>query len=71
MYTTALIVQAGEHRICLYYAGRKHAGKNLEALLAKREPQRGKPLVMSDALASNSAAEDRLIRCHCLAHGKT
>jgi len=62
MYTTALIVQVGEHRICLYYAGRKHAGENLEALLAKREPQRGKPLVMSDALASNSAAEDRLIR---------
>ncbi len=70
MYTTALIVQVGEHRICLYYAGRKHAGENLEALLAKREPQRGKPLVMSDALASNSAAEDRLIRCHCLAHGR-
>jgi transposase len=70
MQTTALVVQVGEHRICLYYAGRKHAGENLEALLAKREPHRGKPLVMSDALASNSAAEDRLIRCHCLAHGR-
>jgi transposase len=70
MYTTALIVEVGEHRICLYYAGRKHAGENLEALLAKREPQRAKPLVMSDALASNSAQEERLIRCHCLAHGR-
>jgi transposase len=70
MYTTALIVQVGERRICLYYTGRQHAGENLEALLAKREPQREKPLVMSDALSSNNAAETQLIRCHCLAHGR-
>jgi transposase len=70
MQTTALIVQVGERRICLYYMGRQHAGENLEALLAKREPQRGKPLVMSDALRSNNAEETSLIRCHCLAHGR-
>jgi hypothetical protein len=70
MYTTGLIVQVGEHRICLYYAGRQHAGENLTALLQKREAERAKPLVMSDALASNSAAEQTLIRCHCLAHGR-
>jgi transposase len=63
-------VQVGERRICLYYTGRRHAGENLEALLAQREPQRSKPLVMSDALASNSAEESSLIRCHCLAHGR-
>jgi transposase len=70
MQTTALIVQVGERRICLYYTGRRHAGENLEALLTKREPERGKPLVMSDALSSNNAEEDGLIRCHCLAHGR-
>jgi hypothetical protein len=70
MYTTALIVQVGERRICLYYTGRQHAGENLDALLAHREPQREKPLVMSDALSSNTAAEAQLIRCHCLAHGR-
>jgi len=42
----------------------------LAALLRKREPDRGKPLVMSDALSSNNAEEDALIRCHCLAHGR-
>jgi len=68
--TTALIVQVGEHRICLYYTGRRHAGENLGALLTKREPGRDKPLVMSDALSSNKAGEDDLIRCHCLAHGR-
>jgi hypothetical protein len=70
MYTTALIVQVGERRICLYYTGRQHAGENLEALLAKRESQWGNPLVMSDAVSSNKAAEAQLIRCHCLAHGR-
>jgi transposase len=70
MYTTALIVQVGERRICLYYTGRQHAGENLDALLAKREPQREKPLVRSDALSSNNAEETHLIRCHCLAHGR-
>jgi transposase len=70
MQTTALIVHVGKRRICLYYTGRRHAGENLERLLAQRAPERGKPLVMSDALSSNNATEDALIRCHCLAHGR-
>jgi transposase len=70
MYTTGLVVQVGEQTICLYYAGRHHAGENLTALLSKREAGRDKPLVMSDALASNAAEEHGLIRCHCLAHGQ-
>jgi transposase len=70
MYTTGLVVQQDEHTICLYFAGRAHAGENLEALLTLREAGRDKPLVMSDALASNTAEEGALIRCHCLAHGR-
>jgi transposase len=70
MQTTVLIVQVGERRICLYYTGRRHAGENLAVLLTKREPDHDKPVVMSDALPSNNAQEDALIRCHCLAHGR-
>jgi len=70
MYTTALVVRSGERTIYLYYCGRAHAGENLEALLAQREADRGKPLVMSDALTSNEADETTLIRCHCLAHSR-
>ena len=70
MYTTAFVVKVGERTICLYYCGRAHAGENLAALLTKREADRGKPLVMSDALTSNDADETTLIRCHCLAHGR-
>jgi transposase len=70
MYTTALVVKVGEQMICLYYSGRAHAGENLKALLAQRQGDLSKPLVMSDALLSNEAEETTLIRCHCLAHGR-
>lgn len=70
MYTTALVVKVGEHTICLYYSGRSHAGENLKALLQKRQAGQDKPVVMSDALSRNEADEGRLIRCHCLAHGR-
>jgi hypothetical protein len=65
MYTTALVVQQSAQTICLYFAGRAHAGENLEALLTRREADRGKPIVMSDALVANDADEAALIRCHC------
>jgi transposase len=70
MYTTALVVKVGEQTICLYYSGRAHAGENLKALLAQRQVDLSKPLVMSDALLSNEVEETTLIRCHCLAHGR-
>jgi transposase len=71
MHTTALVVQQSAQTICLYFAGRAHAGENLEALLTRREADRGRPLVMSDALANNAVDDEgALIRCHCLAHGR-
>ena len=70
MYTTAFVVKVGERTMCLYDGGRAHAGEHLAALLTKREADRGKPLVMSDARTRNAADETTLIRCHCLAHGR-
>ena len=71
MHTTALAVQVGEHTAILYYSSRRHAGENLQGLLDKRTAGLDKPLAMSDALSSNEVAdESRLIRCHCLAHGR-
>lgn len=71
MHTTALVVKIGEHTAILYYSSRRHAGENLQGLLDQREAGLAKPLAMSDALSSNEVAdESRLIRCHCLAHGR-
>jgi hypothetical protein len=70
MSTTALVAQQGAQTICLYFAGRAHAGENLAALLMQRAEDQGKPLVMSDAFAVNDADEAALMRCHCLGHGR-
>src|SRR5262249_41496763 len=71
MPTTALVVKVGEHTAILYYSSRRHAGENLQGLLDKRAAGLDKPLAMSDALPSNEVAdESKLIRCHCLAHGR-
>jgi transposase len=71
MHTTALVVKVGGHTAMLYDSSRRHAGENLQELLAKRETGLDKPLAMSDALASNEVANDAaVIRCHCLAHGR-
>jgi len=71
MFTTGLVVKVEERVICLYRSGRAHAGDNLTALLARREADQEKPIVMSDALAANQRDDDdTLIRCHCLAHGR-
>jgi len=71
MHPTAWVVQVGEHTAILYSSSRCHAGENLQGLLDKREAGRDKPLAMSDALASHEVADaSRLIRCHCLAHGR-
>ena len=70
MYTTAIVAEDGEHTIVLYFSGRAHAGENLSKVLAQREPGLPKPIVMSDALAANTLAEEaNVIRCYCLAHG--
>jgi hypothetical protein len=70
MFTTALVVKVGERTMCLYYCGRAHAGENLAALLAQRQADRDKPVVMSDALSRNEVDEASVMRCHCLAHGR-
>jgi hypothetical protein len=71
MHTTALVVKVGEHTAILYYSSRQHAGENLQDLLDQRDARLAKPVVMSDALASNAVADEAaVIRCHCLAHGR-
>jgi hypothetical protein len=70
MHTTALVVKVGERTIMLYDSGRSHAGDNLKALLEQRVAGREPPLVMADALASNTAHDVEVIQCPGLAHGR-
>jgi transposase len=71
MYTTALQFE-GEHAICLYLTGRRHAGENLDAILAHRDPDLPPIQWMSDGLAANTPQQhkDQTLDISCLVHGR-
>ena len=71
MYTTALRFE-GEHAICVYLTGRRHAGENLDAILAHRNAELAPIQWMSDALAANTPKQhqDRALDLSCLVHGR-
>ena len=71
MYTTVLRFE-GEHSICVYVTGRRHAGENLDAILAHRAPALGPIQWMSDGLAANTPQQhqDRAVDLSCLVHGR-
>lgn len=62
------IVAEGAHRITLYRTGRRHAGENLDSLLAKRDGGLSPPIHMSDALSRNESRQFETIVANCLAH---
>jgi hypothetical protein len=71
MYTTVLQFE-GEHSICLYFTGRRHAGENLDDILADRDPDLPPIQWMSDGLAANTPKQhkDRALDLNCMTHGR-
>ncbi len=71
MYTTVLHF-AGEHPICVYLTGRLHAGENLDAVLAHRDPELPPIQWMSDGLAANTPKrhQDQTLDINCIVHGR-
>lgn len=67
IFATGLVAE-GPHRITLYRTGRKHAGENLDRLLAKRAGGLSPPIHMCDALSRNESKGFRTIVANCLAH---
>jgi transposase len=68
-FTTAIISKVGEHKIYLFYSGKKHAGENATALLKKRNQDLDQVLYMCDALPSN-VPDFIVIMINCLAHAR-
>jgi transposase len=68
--TSGIVVKTGEHRIALYFSGRRHAGENLAELLKLRAEGLARPIQMSDALAANSSVEKEVITSYCLVHAR-
>jgi len=70
LFTSGIVSTGDGHRIALFFSGRKHAGENLEDVLAERAKELDPPIQMCDALAQNMPAELETILANCLAHGR-
>lgn len=70
LFTTGIVSLWEEHRIAIFFSGRKHAGENLKDVLAQRIAELGAPIQMCDALSRNVPDELGTIVANCLAHGR-
>jgi transposase len=70
IYTTGIVSTSGDIKIAIFHTGRRHAGENLQALLEKRELQKGPPIQMADALSRNIPKDLKTILANCLAHAR-
>jgi transposase len=70
IFTTSLLAEVEGHRIALFITGHRHAGENLDQLLARRAKEASPPIQMCDALSRNPSKEFQTILANCLAHGR-
>ncbi|MBN2497029.1 MAG: IS66 family transposase [Deltaproteobacteria bacterium] len=69
-YTSGIVSTAGGQRVALFFTGWRHAGENLERLLAQRMRDLSPPIQMCDALARNTSEEFATILANCMAHAR-
>jgi len=70
VFTSGIVSRVAGREIALFFTGVKHAGENLKALLLKRDPGRGSPIQMCDALSRNLPKDFKTVLANCLAHGR-
>lgn len=70
VFTSGIVSVGKGNRIALFFTGRKHAGENLESVLAQRAQELRAPIQMSDALSRNTSGEFKTIVANCIAHAR-
>ena len=70
IFTTGLLAEVAGQRIALFVTGQRHAGENLDQLLARRAADAPPPIQMCDALSRNPSKEFQTLLANCLAHGR-
>jgi transposase len=70
IFTTGLISEVKDHTIALFITGHRHAGENIDQLLARRAADAPPPIQMCDALSRNPSKEFRTVLANCLSHGR-
>lgn len=70
VFTSGIISTREGQRMALFFTGRRHAGENLSAVLARRAADLAPPIQMCDALSRNLPKTLEVILGNCLAHGR-
>jgi hypothetical protein len=70
LFTTAVVSDTDDGLIALFFTGRNHAGENLTAVLAQRDPALPPPIHMCDGLDRNRPRGHAVVESNCLAHGR-
>ena len=69
-FTSGIVSILEGRQLALFFTGRKHAGENLERVLARRAQERAPPVQMCDALSRNTTGEFETIVANCLVHSR-
>jgi hypothetical protein len=69
-FTSGIVSTFEGRQLALFFTGRKHAGENLERVLAQRAKELAPPVQMCDALSRNTTGEFETILANCLAHSR-
>ena len=73
VFTSGIVATQAGRRVALFFTGRRHAGENLAAVLARRAQALAPPIQMCDALTRNLPklpTKLEVIVSHCLAHAR-
>ena len=70
LFTSGVVALRDDHRVALFFSGRRHAGENLAKVLKLRAAELPPPIQMCDALSRNLPGELQTILANCLAHAR-
>jgi len=70
VFTSGIVSVGQQHKVALFFTGRKHAGENLADVLAKRAKELGPPIQMCDLLSRNTSSDFETIVAGCMSHSR-
>jgi hypothetical protein len=70
VFTSGIVSTGDGHTMALFFTGPKHAGENLDAVLAQRAQGLSAPIQMCDALSRNTSGTFETIVANCIAHAR-
>ncbi len=70
VFTSGIVATGEGHKIALFFTGARHAGENLDAVLARRAEELPMPIQMCDALSSNTTSDFETLLSHCISHAR-